>query len=119
MASPPSNQTVEQRCRRRAGRSVDPRSNNANWTDALRGDAPPCRVRRHRRPTDAPPRLGAWLMKDTEGEGFEPPSPFKDRLIEMVRAGRTPEELAERFEPTAQSIRNWVALAAGFDIALV
>jgi len=29
----------------------------------------------------------------------------------MVRAGRTPEELAERFEPTAQSIRNWVAQA--------
>jgi transposase len=29
----------------------------------------------------------------------------------MVRAGRTPEELAERFEPTAQSIRNWIAHA--------
>jgi transposase len=26
-----------------------------------------------------------------------------------VRAGRTPEELAAEFEPTAQSIRNWVA----------
>jgi transposase len=39
------------------------------------------------------------------------PREFKERLIEMVRAGRTPEELAERFEPTAQSIRNWVAQA--------
>ena len=39
------------------------------------------------------------------------PREFKDRLIEMVRAGRTPEELAEKFEPTAQSIRNWVAQA--------
>ena len=29
----------------------------------------------------------------------------------MVRAGRTPEESAEKFEPTAQSIRNWVAQA--------
>jgi transposase len=29
----------------------------------------------------------------------------------MVRAGRQPEELAEKFEPTAQSIRNWVAQA--------
>ncbi len=29
----------------------------------------------------------------------------------MVRAGRNPEELAEKFEPTAQSIRNWVAQA--------
>jgi len=36
---------------------------------------------------------------------------LKARLIEMVRAGRTPEELAERFEPTAQSIRYWVAQA--------
>jgi transposase len=39
------------------------------------------------------------------------PREFKARLIEMVRAGRTPEELAEKFEPTAQSIRNWVAQA--------
>jgi transposase len=39
------------------------------------------------------------------------PPEFKRRLIEMVRAGRTPEELAEKFEPTAQSIRNWVAQA--------
>jgi transposase len=39
------------------------------------------------------------------------PREFKNRLIEMLRAGRTPEELAERFEPTAQSIRNWVAQA--------
>ena len=28
-----------------------------------------------------------------------------------MRAGRNPEELAEKFEPTAQSIRNWVAQA--------
>jgi transposase len=33
------------------------------------------------------------------------------RLVELVRSGRTPEELAEKFEPTAQSIRNWVAQA--------
>jgi transposase len=28
-----------------------------------------------------------------------------------VRAERTPEELAEKFDPTARSIRNWVAQA--------
>ncbi len=39
------------------------------------------------------------------------PLEFKQRLIELVRAGRTPEELAAKFEPTAQSIRNWVAQA--------
>lgn len=38
---------------------------------------------------------------------------FKRRLVDQVRAGRTPEELAEKFEPTAQSIRNWVAQAEG------
>jgi hypothetical protein len=32
-------------------------------------------------------------------------------MIELVRAGRTPEELAKEFEPTAQAIRNWVAQA--------
>ena len=30
-------------------------------------------------------------------------------MVELVRAGRSPEELASEFEPTAQSIRNWVA----------
>src|SRR2546428_9535059 len=42
-----------------------------------------------------------------------PPSPpeFKRGLVEVVRAGRTRKELAEKFEPTAQSIRNWVAQA--------
>jgi len=32
-------------------------------------------------------------------------------MVELVRAGRTPEELAAEFEPTAQSIRNWVVQA--------
>ena len=39
------------------------------------------------------------------------PHEFKRRLIEMVRAGRTPESLAKDFEPTAQCIRNWVKQA--------
>jgi transposase len=29
-------------------------------------------------------------------------------MVELVHAGRTPEGLAHEFEPTAQSIRNWV-----------
>ena len=32
-------------------------------------------------------------------------------MVELVQAGRSPEELAREFEPTAQSIRNWVAQA--------
>ena len=34
---------------------------------------------------------------------------FRRQMVELVRAGRTPEELAKEFEPTAQAIRNWVA----------
>jgi hypothetical protein len=30
-------------------------------------------------------------------------------MVDLVRAGRDPEELAHEFEPTSQSIRNWVA----------
>ena len=37
------------------------------------------------------------------------PSEFRRQMVELVRAGRTPEELAREFEPTAQSIRNWVS----------
>ena len=33
---------------------------------------------------------------------------FRQQMLELVRSGRTPEELAEEFEPTAQTIRNWV-----------
>jgi transposase len=32
-------------------------------------------------------------------------------MIEWVRAGRTPEELSRKFEPSAQSISNWVRQA--------
>ena len=36
---------------------------------------------------------------------------FRRQMVDLVHAGRTPEQLAEEFEPTAQSIRNWVAQA--------
>lgn len=36
------------------------------------------------------------------------PPEFRRRMVELVRAGRSPEELAREFEPTAQSIRNWL-----------
>ncbi len=29
-------------------------------------------------------------------------------MVELVRAGRRPEELSREFEPSAQAIRNWV-----------
>jgi len=33
---------------------------------------------------------------------------FRRRMVELVRSGRNPEELAREFEPSAQAIRNWV-----------
>ncbi len=36
------------------------------------------------------------------------PAEFKRQMVELVRAGRTPEELSREFEPTAQSIHTWV-----------
>ena len=36
---------------------------------------------------------------------------FRHQMVELVRAGRSPEELAKEFEPSAQAIRNWVAQA--------
>jgi len=37
------------------------------------------------------------------------PLEFKRQMVELVRAGRTPKELSREFEPTAQSIINWVS----------
>jgi len=39
------------------------------------------------------------------------PDAFREQIVELVRSGRTPEELAKDFEPSAQTIRNWVAQA--------
>jgi transposase len=44
--------------------------------------------------------------------GAYPPE-FRRQMVELVRAGRMPEELAREFEPTAQSIRNWVYQSEG------
>jgi transposase len=39
------------------------------------------------------------------------PAVFRARMVELVRSGRTPEELSREFEPSAQSICNWVRQA--------
>ena len=39
------------------------------------------------------------------------PPAFRQPMIERVRAGRSAEDLAREFEPTAQTVRNWVAQA--------
>ena len=36
---------------------------------------------------------------------------FRRQMVDLVRAGRDPDDLAREFEPTAQSIRNWMVRA--------
>jgi transposase len=36
------------------------------------------------------------------------PDEFRQQILELTRAGRSPDELAKEFEPTAQTIRNWI-----------
>ena len=39
------------------------------------------------------------------------PAEFRQELVQLVRSGRSPEELSREFEPSAQAIRNWAAQA--------
>ena len=46
--------------------------------------------------------------------GTHPPYPpeYRRRIIELARAGRSVEQLAREFEPSANAIRKWVKQAA-------
>lgn len=37
------------------------------------------------------------------------PAQFREQIVELAHAGRTPAELAREFGPNAQSIANWIA----------
>ena len=41
------------------------------------------------------------------------PAEFREQMVELVRSGRTPAELAREFGVTAQTIANWVGAAGG------
>ena len=41
------------------------------------------------------------------------PVEFRRQMVELVRAGRDPMDLAREFEPARQTIQNWVAEADG------
>ena len=36
---------------------------------------------------------------------------FRRRMVELVRAGRSPESLAKEFDPSANTIRKWAVQA--------
>ena len=40
------------------------------------------------------------------------PTAFRQQMIELVKAGRSPDELAREFGCTAQSIHNWLGKAS-------
>jgi transposase len=39
------------------------------------------------------------------------PLEFRQQMVALVRAGRSPKALAQEFEPSEQTIRNWVKQA--------
>ena len=39
------------------------------------------------------------------------PAEFREQMVRLARTGRSPENLALEFEPSAQAIRNWMAQA--------
>ena len=39
------------------------------------------------------------------------PPEFREQIVELVHAGRRPKELAREFEPSEQTIRNWIKRA--------
>ncbi len=39
------------------------------------------------------------------------PREFRGQMVELVRAGRSPSDLAREFEPSTQTICNWAAQA--------
>lgn len=36
------------------------------------------------------------------------PQEFREQIVALARTGRTPSELAKEFEPSEQTIRNWI-----------
>ncbi len=39
------------------------------------------------------------------------PDEFRERLVELYQSGRTIQQLAAEFEPSEQTIRNWIVQA--------
>jgi transposase len=39
------------------------------------------------------------------------PLEYRQQIVELVRSGRSPKALAQEFEPSEQTIRNWVKQA--------
>ena len=52
------------------------------------------------------------VEEDTMPRSRPPYSPeYRQQMVDLVRGGRTPDSLSREFEPTAQSIWNWIRQA--------
>jgi transposase len=52
------------------------------------------------------------MRKGQQGKTRAPyASEFRRQMVELVRGGRSPNELSKEFEPSAMSIRSWVKQA--------
>lgn len=40
------------------------------------------------------------------------PAEYRQHIVDLVRAGKSPADLAKEFDPSEQTIRNWVFQAA-------
>lgn len=65
---------------------------------------------RKQRPPDGTPRSVDETIHSNVNRRFYS-AEFKRQLVELVRGGRTPEDLAKDYEPHAQTIRSWVTQA--------
>jgi len=48
-------------------------------------------------------------MSQKRGRSY--PAEYRARLVELARSGRSPEELAEEFDPCAATIQRWFVQA--------
>jgi len=58
---------------------------------------------------DTPPAFAKGVSMPTTRPPYAPE--FRRQIVDLVRAGRDPADLAREFEPSAQAIRNWVLQA--------
>lgn len=57
-----------------------------------------------------PSAWGDWSPQGGVHRAENPPTyppDFRRRIVELVRSGRTPDDLVKEYEPSAQTIRTW------------
>ncbi len=100
-----------------AGHFVDELDNllGVGTQDALRKLVGDGRLTRHK--LEVAPVSWTPILLGGEGVSAMPKTrppyaaEFRQQMVDLVRSGRAPEDLAREFEPSSQAIRTWVAQA--------